>query len=203
MNRFSAANHQPVRLLAAAIGAAIVLASVSACAGPDPSSSTRPGSRTGAACPVGKWVVDISDLEQQVVDALPETADVVAHSSTGTQTWTFTAHHVTVASDFTIDVTELADQGFTEEVAQHHSGSVQLDWALDGTDMTFSNYDAGDGAVTTTVTVNGTASQGQTIPLSGQNPYGLSLETVCRGAGMTLNTEGTEFTSHLSRAGGS
>jgi len=80
---------------------------------------------------------------------------------------------------------------------------VHVDWALDRSDMTFSNYDAGDGAVTTTVTVDGVGGQGRTIPLSSQNPYGLHLETVCRGAGMTLNTVGTEFTSHLSRAGGS
>ena len=196
-------SHRTARLLAIAASAGLVLASVSACAGPHPSSSTRPGSRTGAQCPIGKWGVDIHDLEQQVVDALPETADVVAHSSTGTQTWTFTADHVTVASDFTIDVTEAIEGGHTEEVAQHHSGSVQMDWAIDGTDMTFSNYDAGDGAVTTTITVDGVGGRGQTIPLSGQSPYGLHLETVCRGAGMTLNTVGTEFTSHLSREGGS
>ncbi len=192
------------RLVVITAAAALLLSSVAACAGPGPSSSSsaRPGSRTGAECPVGAWVVDIQNLEQQVVDAVPENIEVVGHSSSGTQKWTFTAHHLSIASDFSISVTEEPEAGHELQVSQHHSGTVQMDWALDGTDMSFSHYDAGDGAVTTTEVSEGTTIEGAPVPLASQNPFEPGFETVCRGAGMTITTNGTEFTSHLSRAGG-
>jgi hypothetical protein len=185
------------RTAAFAIATAAVLV-LSAChADPTP----HPHSLIDAACVPGHWTNDIETLAQETADALPESMDVVGHISSGTQTYAFTAHHVTIVNDFTIDISVRLENGHILETAQNHHGTVTADWTLDHHELHFTNADNGDYKVTTTVTVDGQGSSGTTIPVP-DSANSTAFDAVCRGNGFTINPQGhDDLVSHLSRVG--
>lgn len=191
-NRFAS-----TRPAALAIAAVAVLA-LSAChADPTP----HPHSLIDAACVPGHWTNDIETLAQETADSLPDTIDVVGHISSGTQTYTFTAHSVTIVNDFTIDISARVAGGHILETAQNHHGTVTAGWTLDHHELHFTNTDNGDYKVTTTVTVDGQGGQGTTIPVP-DTAISTAFDAVCRGNGFTINPQGhDDLVSHLSRVG--
>ena len=185
------------RTAALAIATAAVLA-LSAChADPAP----HPHSLIDAACVPGHWTNDIETLAQETADALPESIDVIGHISSGTQTYTFTAHRVTIVNDFTIDISAQLESGHVLETAQNHHGTVTAGWTLDHHELHFTDVDNGDYQVTTTVTVDGQGSSGTTIPVP-DTASSTAFDAVCRGNGFTINPQGADdLVSHLSRVG--
>jgi hypothetical protein len=179
-----------------ALAAAAVL-TLSACHA-DPG---HPHSLIDAGCIPGRWTNDIATLAQETADALPENIDVVGQIGTGTQKYTFTAHRVTIVSDFTIDITALIDGGHTLETAQNHHGTVTAGWTLDHHELHFTDVDNGDYQVTTTITVDGRASSGATTPVP-DTASSTAFEAICRGNGFTIAPQGhDDLISHLSRVG--
>jgi len=187
-----------VRISAIALAAAAVLA-LSAChADPTP----HPHSLVDAACIPGHWTNDLETLAQETADALPASIDVIGHSSSGTQKYAFTAHRVTIVSDFTIDITAQLQGGHTLETAQNHHGTVTAGWTLDRHELHFTNVDNGDYQVTTTVTVDGQGANGTTVPVP-DVASSTGFEAICRGNGFTIAPQGhDDLVSHLSRVGG-
>lgn len=193
-NRFAS-----TRAAALAIAAVAVLA-LSACHA-DPAPHPHPHSLIDAACIPGHWTNDIDTLAQEAADALPENIDVTGHTGSGTQTYTFTAHRVTIVNDFTIDITARLESGHILETAQNHHGTVTAGWTLDHHELHFTDTDAGDYKVTTTVTVDGRGSTGTTVPVP-DTATSTAFEAVCRGNGFTIAPEGhDDLVSHLSRVG--
>lgn len=196
-NHFAPARIAPVRVAAIAFASAAVLV-LSACHA-DPAS--HPHSLIDAACIPGHWTNDIETLAQETADALPESIDVIGHVASGTQKYTFTAHRVTIVNDFTIDITARIDGGHTLETAQNHHGTVTAEWTLDHHELHFTNADNGDYKVTTTVTIDGRASSGTTIPVP-DSASSAAFEAICRGNGFTIAPQGhDDLVSHLSRVG--
>jgi hypothetical protein len=187
------------RIAALALAAAAVLA-LSACHA-TPTPTAHPHSLIDAACIPGHWTNDIEALAQETADALPESVDVVGHTSSGTQTYAFTAHQVTIVNDFTIDISFQID-GHVGEVAQNHHGTVTAAWSLDHHDLQLTAIDNGDYKVTNTVTVDGRGSSGTTLPVADTASF-TAFDAVCRGNGFTINPQGhDDLVSHLSRVGG-
>lgn len=186
------------RIVTAALAIAVACA-LSACHAP---ATEHPHSLIDGACIPGHWTNDIPTLAQEVADALPETIDVIGVSSTGTQTYDFTADHVTIVNDFTVDITAQLENGHVLETAQNHHGTVTAGWELDGHELHMTGVDDGDYAVTTTVTVDGQGANGTTIPVP-DTEQSVAFDAICRGNGFTINPSGADdLVSHLSRVEG-
>src|SRR4051794_27305153 len=115
------------RTAALALAAVAVLA-LSACHA-DPTPHLH--SLIDAACIPGHWTNDIDTLAQEAADSLPEKIDVTSHIGSGTQKYIFTAHHVTIVNDFTIDISAKLQGDHILETAQNHHGTVTAGWTLD------------------------------------------------------------------------
>ena len=192
-------NGRTARAAAAALAAAAVLV-LSGCHS-TPTPLPHPHSLIDAACVPGHWTNDLETLAQETADSLPESIDVVGHTSSGTQTYAFTAHRVTIVNDFTIDISAQLEGAHILETAQNHHGTVTAGWTLDHHELHFTNVDNGDYKVTTTVTVDGQGGRGTTIPVP-DTASSTTFDAVCRGNGFTIAPQGADdLVSHLSRVG--
>lgn len=188
------------RYLVVPVVAVASLLSLSACFGggtPTPAPA-HPNSIIDGDCIPGHWTNDIQTMAQEVADALPEGTQVVGVISSGTQTYDFTADHVTVVNDFSITITAQLKGGHLEEVSQVHHGTVNAGWTLDAHELTMTNVDNGDYTVSTSATVDGQGGSATTVPVPDADSS--QFEAICRGNGMTIHPDGADdLVSHLSR----
>ncbi len=155
------------------------------------------GGDTG--CITGRaWVLDITDLTNQIAAELEKTDgfEVVGQAGTGLVTLQFFEESAELLSviDMVISVSVITDAPAEIDLSQIHNGAPTSSWGWRGNTnlMEFANWNSGGYTVENLMTVNG-VSLDSTIPIPSDPLTGTAMTVECAGAKMTTTTEGSPF----------
>ncbi len=150
-------------------------------------------------CITGRaWVLDITDLTNQIAAELEKTDgfEVVGQAGTGLVTLQFFEESAELLSvvDMVISISVITDAPAEIDLSQIHAGAPTSSWGWRGNTnvMEFANWNSGGYTVQNLMTVNG-VSLDSTIPIPSDPLTGTAMTVECAGAKMTTITEGSPF----------
>ena len=180
--------------------ATLSLLALSACATPGPAGG-EPGGASGgiAGCLPGTWNLDTDDLAAQLQAFMVSNGSpITSTTSDGTVTLEVAADSMTYTSAVAITATADID-GLAMVVLQEHDGVSSGLWAVDGTDVVFSDWANGI-TITTTVTVGG-VSTGDALDIPADTGSGVPMTVECSGDSLITQPDGSPFTNRWTRVG--
>jgi hypothetical protein len=143
------------------------------------------------------WNLDLNDAAAQLGDLLSSKGlDVVSTTGDGVETFTFSPDG-TVAThvDLTYEITVNMDSGLAMTITQQHKGDPGGDYALDGSTVTFANWDSSGYTATSQVSINGVHSD-MSVPMDNADMGSAPMTVECTSAGITSTIEGAPFSWH-------
>ncbi len=90
------------------------------------------------------------------------------------------------------------DNGIQMTIIQKHTGDPGGDYALDGSKVTFSNWDATGYTVKNTISINGRQSDTQ-VPMASADMGSAAMAVECTSAGLTSTIDGAPYSWHWTK----
>lgn len=155
-------------------------------------------------CVNGDWHADLTDLASQLGAQLAAGGlTVTGSSATGTQDLSIDGEgFLGFANAMTFTIAVDMSNGLVMTVDQAHSGQIGADWAWDGGStaddqhgvMVFDNFNDSAYTVTTTIAINGQASD-SSIPIPSTAAGNVPIEVSCTGDTLTTHPQASPFTT--------